>query len=197
MRSPETPVLTPKQQRFVEEYLIDLNATQAAIRAGYSPKTARAIGAENLTKPDIQTAIAQVRAELSARTRVTAERVVRELARIAFAQITDAVSWNNRDLILHDSGTLDDDTAAAIQDVTIRYDKNGTPMFKKIQMQSKTQALHLLGRYLGVWKEGCREQPPQPYANWLGDWLDAFQGSALNAQTKGATTGWDEIGRED
>lgn len=58
--------LTPKQQRFVDEYLIDLNATQAAIRAGYSEKTARAIGCENLTKPDIAAAIAErqvVRAE--------------------------------------------------------------------------------------------------------------------------------------
>lgn len=60
------PGLTPKQQRFVDEYLIDLNATQAAIRAGYSQKTAGAIGSENLTKPEIAAAIAakqQVRAE--------------------------------------------------------------------------------------------------------------------------------------
>ena len=51
--------LTPKQQRFVDEYLIDLNATQAAIRAGYSPKTAHSIGAENLIKPEVQKAIEQ------------------------------------------------------------------------------------------------------------------------------------------
>ncbi len=51
--------LTPKQARFVEEYLIDLNATQAAIRAGYSAKTARAMGCENLTKPDIQAAVTE------------------------------------------------------------------------------------------------------------------------------------------
>ena len=49
--------MTKKQKRFVEEYLIDLNATQAAIRAGYSPDTAKSIGSENLTKPDIRAAV--------------------------------------------------------------------------------------------------------------------------------------------
>lgn len=68
--------LTDKQQRFVEEYLVDLNATQAAIRAGYSENTARAIGAENLTKPDIADAIAGAQAERSKRTEVTADYVL-------------------------------------------------------------------------------------------------------------------------
>lgn len=58
--------MTPKQQRFCDEYLIDLNATQAAIRAGYSEKTARAIGAENLTKPDINAYIEKRMAEKEA-----------------------------------------------------------------------------------------------------------------------------------
>jgi phage terminase small subunit len=57
--APPTASLTPKQQRFVDEYLIDLNATQAAIRAGYSEKTARSVGSENLSKPDIAAAIAE------------------------------------------------------------------------------------------------------------------------------------------
>ena len=64
--------LTPKQARFVEEYLVDLNATQAAIRAGYSESTARAIGHENLTKPDIQEAIAEARGKQQQRTEITA-----------------------------------------------------------------------------------------------------------------------------
>lgn len=69
-------MLTDKQQRFVEEYLIDLNATQAAIRAGYSENTARAIGAENLTKPDIAAAIAALKADRSERTEVSADYVL-------------------------------------------------------------------------------------------------------------------------
>lgn len=71
--------LTPKQQRFVEEYLIDLNATQAAIRSGYSEKTAAAIGAENLIKPNIAKAIAEAQEKLSNKAQVTVEMVVQGL----------------------------------------------------------------------------------------------------------------------
>ena len=75
--------LTPKQQRFVEEYLIDLNATQAAIRAGYSEKTAKEIGAENLTKPNIAQAIKEAQAKLSNKAQLTVEMVVNGLLREA------------------------------------------------------------------------------------------------------------------
>ena len=71
--------LTLKQQRFVEEYLIDLNATQAAIRAGYSEKTAKEIGSENLTKPNIAKAIEEAQEKLSNKTQVTVEMVVQGL----------------------------------------------------------------------------------------------------------------------
>ena len=71
--------LTPKQQRFVEEYLIDLNATQAAIRAGYSEKTAQEIGSENLSKPMVAKAIAEAQEKLSNKTQVTVEMVVQGL----------------------------------------------------------------------------------------------------------------------
>lgn len=73
--------MTPKQQRFVDEYLIDLNATQAAIRAGYSEKTARQVGAENLSKPDIAAAIeAQIQAR-SQRTEINADLVLQGILR--------------------------------------------------------------------------------------------------------------------
>lgn len=68
--------MTPKQQRFVDEYLIDLNATQAAIRAGYSEKTARQVGAENLSKPDIAAAIEAQAQERSQRTKIDADMVL-------------------------------------------------------------------------------------------------------------------------
>lgn len=77
--------LTPKQQRFVDEYLIDLNGAQAAIRAGYSPDTARQIATENLAKPYIQLAIAEARKAMQERTHITADKVITELALIAFA----------------------------------------------------------------------------------------------------------------
>ena len=76
--------MTAKQRRFVEEYLIDLNATQAAIRAGYKVESAQQMGSENLSKPVINAAIERAMAAQSRRTGVTADRVIRELARIAF-----------------------------------------------------------------------------------------------------------------
>jgi phage terminase small subunit len=75
--------LTPKQQRFVEEYLIDLNATQAAIRAGYSEKTAHVTGWENLKKPEIAKAVSEAKEERSESTGVTAEMVVKGLLKEA------------------------------------------------------------------------------------------------------------------
>ena len=76
--------LTKKQQLFVEEYLIDLNATQAAIRAGYSPETATVIGCENLIKPNIKSEIDKALAIRSRRTGVNQDRVIQELGGIAF-----------------------------------------------------------------------------------------------------------------
>lgn len=75
--------LTPKQERFIQEYLVDLNATQAAIRAGYSEKTAKEIGCENLTKPNIVDAIAELRKAQSERTLVDADYVISSLKSVA------------------------------------------------------------------------------------------------------------------
>ena len=81
--------LTPKQKAFVDEYLIDLNATQAAIRAGYSTKTARKIGQENLTKPDIQTEIQKRIKDRKKRTEITQDFVLNELYAIASSNGSD------------------------------------------------------------------------------------------------------------
>jgi len=83
--------MTDKQARFCEEYMIDLNATQAAIRAGYSPKTAQEQSARLLSNVMVQNRLAQLQAEQSRRTGVSADRVVRELAKIAFANASDLI----------------------------------------------------------------------------------------------------------
>ncbi len=88
--------LRPKQQRFVEEYLIDFNATAAAIRAGYSEKTAGSIGAENLTKPEIQQAIAERRAEIGQEAKVSAADVLREWVTIATADPGELIRYRVR-----------------------------------------------------------------------------------------------------
>lgn len=78
--------LTTKQERFCREYIIDLNATRAAIRAGYSEKTANRIASENLSKLDIQEKIRQLQQKIEARTEITQDKVLNELANIGFAE---------------------------------------------------------------------------------------------------------------
>ncbi|CAA2136743.1 terminase small subunit [Hyphomicrobium sp. ghe19] len=78
------PALTPKQRRFVENYLLDLNATQAAIRAGYSKRTAQEQGSQLLNHPTIRIAIDAAKAERSAKTEICAEQVLEEIAAMAF-----------------------------------------------------------------------------------------------------------------
>lgn len=80
------PKLTEKQKRFCEEYLIDLNATQAAIRAGYSKRTADRIASENLKKLEVQQHLQQLMRQRSDRTGITADEVLRELQRIAMTE---------------------------------------------------------------------------------------------------------------
>lgn len=140
--------MTKKQKRFIEEYLVDLNATQAAIRAGYSPDTAKSIGSENLTKPDIQARIAKAMAERSKRTGVNADRVVMELAKIAFV--------NARDVIDAETASLKPDAApedtAAIQSVKVKtFGEDG--LEREIKMADKLKALELLGKHLGMFKD--------------------------------------------
>ena len=139
--------LTKKQQRFVEEYLIDLNATQAAIRAGYSVNSAKEIGCENLTKPNIQEAIAKAMAERSKRTGVNQDRVVLELAKIAFANIADVVDLNYA-YIKDDAA---DDDLACIQSIKIKPTEFGTE--REIKLYDKLSSLEKLGKHLGMFKD--------------------------------------------
>jgi phage terminase small subunit len=88
--------LTPKQQTFVDEYLVDLNATQAAIRAGYSKKTARSQGERMLTNVDVAAAIQKGFQKRSERTQITAEKVLLELAVIAFADLQQLADMGGR-----------------------------------------------------------------------------------------------------
>ncbi|QEL18730.1 terminase small subunit [Limnoglobus roseus] len=152
-----TNTLTPKQQRFIEEYLIDLNATQAAIRAGYSEKTAKAIGHENLTKPDIQAALTEARQRITERTEITQDRVLKEYSRLAFLDIRKAFDEEGRLKPIHD---LDDDTAAAICGVEAEdlYEGRGESRehvgrLHKIKLSDKRGALDSIARHLGMFND--------------------------------------------
>lgn len=139
--------MTGKQKRFIEEYLIDLNATQAAIRAGYSPDTAKQIGNENLTKPDLRARIDQEMAKRSSRTGISQDRVIRELARIAFVNPADMI--NMKDATLKEEAT-EDDTAAVLSVKVKTFGEDGIE--REIKMADKLKALELLGKHLGMFQ---------------------------------------------
>lgn len=181
--------LTEKQKRFVEEYLVDLNATQAAIRAGYAEKTARSIGQENLTKPDIQAAIQNAISARSERTEITQDMVLRELARIAFANGADfarIVSTSTVTTVVNEKGytqqvmqpvqrvelvdteKVDPEKLAAI--AGIKEGKFGI----EVKSYDKVKALELLGQHLGMFtgKESQKEETSND------GFLDALKGEA-------------------
>lgn len=143
--------LTEKQRRFVDEYLIDLNATQAAIRAGYSVKTANEQGARLLANVSIQSEISRNMAERSRRTGVNQDRVVMELAKIAFVNAADVIDSDDATI---KAGATADDTAA-IQSVKVKVipTKEGEGVEREIRLNDKLKALELLGKHLGMWND--------------------------------------------
>jgi phage terminase small subunit len=144
--------LTPKQTMFVSGFLIDGNATAAAKRAGYSERTAEKIGSENLRKPEIAKAIASKQAMRLERNEVSADRIIAQLAAIAFADPRK---------LFHDDGAmkplseLDDDMRAAlVVEVTQGFDQDGNPIqTRKTKLACKLIALDKLCRNLGLFQD--------------------------------------------
>lgn len=148
--------LTPKQNRFVAEYLIDLNATKAAIRAGYSTNRANAMGHDNLTKPDIAIAIEAAMKARSDRTEITQDRVLAEYAKLAFL---DPRRFYDANGALIPVPLLPADVAAALSSMEVTVERsNGEagPTFadvKKIKFSDKKGALDSVARHLGMFKD--------------------------------------------
>lgn len=143
--------MTAKQKRFIEEYLVDLNATQAAIRAGYSPATASEQGARMLGNVNIKGEIDRQLAERSKRTGISADRVIREMAKIAFANISDVV-----DLTTGQARTdAARDDLAAVQQIKVRRSETeaGVAIETDVRLADKLKAAELLGKHLGMFRD--------------------------------------------
>ena len=147
---PQTNGLTLKQKRFIEEYLIDLNASAAAIRVGYSKKTAAEIGYENLRKPQIHTAISRAQHARSARTQIGQDHVIQELARRAFANITQVCRWDNTGIAVFPSEEVPLAVRTAIRKIRIGTDAKGHTIVS-VQMHNTSRAFEKLGRHLKLW----------------------------------------------
>lgn len=139
--------LTPKQKRFCDEYLIDLNATQAAIRAGYSADTAGVIGHENLNKPYLRAYIDRRMAKREIRTEITQDKVLQELAKIGFANIDDYVEVDGDLVVIKDTKDISEDKISAIS--SIKQGANGI----EVKLHDKVRALENIGRHLGMFKD--------------------------------------------
>ena len=148
---------TEKQERFVQEYLTDLNASAAARRAGYSPKTAGQTGFDLLKNPKIQVALRNALQRRSERTKITQDRVLHELACIAFADLRGALTWGAEGVELIASDQIDDETAAAIASISHTVTNDSGSL--RVRLHDKLRALEKLGRHLGLF-DGQGSQDP-------------------------------------
>ena len=140
--------LTQKQLKFIREYLVDLNATQAAIRAGYSVNSAGTTGAEYLEKPEIRARVNEEMEKRAQRTEITADRVLQELARIAFNDISELTTWSESRTRLMDSSTLTKDQTASVAEVY-----SNAAGETRIKMYDKIRALETLGKHLKLFND--------------------------------------------
>lgn len=146
--------LSAIKKRFCDEYLIDLNATQAVIRAGYKingDNSAASIGSKLLKEPDVAKEVAKQMAERSKRTGINQERVVQELARIAFVRATDVIVPG--DASIKDNASEDD--LACIQSVKVKTtnSEKGVTVEREVRLNDKMKALELLGKHLGMFTD--------------------------------------------
>lgn len=155
------PGMSEKQRRFVAEYLVDLNATQAAIRAGYSVKTAESQGSRLLRKVQVAEAVQAGQAKRLGKLEITAERVLREIACLAFSDVRKLFDATGRLRPIHE---LEDDVAAALGSIELEREKTtrkATDVEEvtveecvvKVKEWDKLRALEMLAKNLGLVKE--------------------------------------------
>ena len=159
----KTKELTPKQQLFVNEYLVDLNATQAAIRAGFSEKTAREQGYRMFTNVRIQGAIQQGLKKKLSKPDNLSDRVISELTKIAMVDIKDFLKFDKDGVVLKNSDDVD---GTMINEVSSRTIENETEQGTnrrvnlKFKLHDKMKALEMLSKYLGLLNKDTTEETP-------------------------------------
>lgn len=154
--------LTDRQQRFVEEYMVDLNATQAYIRAGYDVSdndTARANASRLLTNANVSEAIQKRKKELSEQTGITAQRVIEEYAKVAFSDVRNILTIDGG---LKDASEWDDNAAGAIASIksfevtTSEGERIGTN--REVKMYDKLRALEAIGKHIGLFEKDNKQK---------------------------------------
>lgn len=140
-----------RHELLVQEYLIDLNQTQAAIRAGYSPKTANEQASRLFANVNIRARVDELMAERSKRTGVNADRVLFELARLGLINAADVINMDSA--TIKSSAARDDTAAIASVKVKIIPSEDGNIVEREIKLYDKNKSLELLGKHLGLFTD--------------------------------------------
>lgn len=140
--------LSEQEKLFIDEYLIDLNATQAAIRAGYSQVSARQLGYKLLKKKAVVAGIQEAVRKRQERTHISQDRVIKEFARIAFSNMKDFCRWGSGGVDLKEAEDVSEDDSACIQEVSESMNQHGGA--RKIKLHDKVRALEWLAAHLGM-----------------------------------------------
>ncbi len=181
--------LNPKQRRFVDEYLIDLNASRAYRAAGYSSNNTKGIAGAAwglLRKPAVQRIIKKQMEERRQRCHVDADRVIKELAKIAFATIKDVIRWNETGVTLKPSDEILNEDAAAIAEVQVNFTEYGANL--RVKMYDKRAALVDLGNHLGIFEKKDPQKNPveeaQKICSIVGEMISTMTGTNPIPQVK-------------
>lgn len=201
--------LTPKQARFVEEYLIDLNATQAAIRAGYSAKTAEVQGPRLLGNVRVAAAIKEAQGKRSERTEITQDMVLRELALIGFADMGSYMALRPDGSAVFDWSALPEGATKVVQEVTQEIvqsregtNEDGEPttlnvVKTKFKLYDKRAALVDIGKHLGMFVEKREDvTPPQNRAEAIARAAELIDRLGIGGARLGVGNGLDGTGEE-
>lgn len=157
--STKAETLGPNQARFVAEYLVDLNATQAAIRSGYSAKTAESQGSTLLRNPKVAAAVAAGKAKRTTRTAITQDQVLRELALLAFSDVNHYLIDDNGKLMLADGAPKHASRAVSSIKRRTRTDPDGAVTHEvELKLWDKPGPLKLAGRHVGLFNEKAKEE---------------------------------------
>ena len=163
--------ITDRMKKFVDEYLIDFNATQAAIRAGYSPDTANEQGSQLLARPDIRELVAEGQKEVMERTQTFQDNAVAELKIVGFSDLADFLTVKDGGIVEQKSfDQLTKEQTKCIKKIkqTVRtsHSSDGSILHQtatlEIELHDKLKALELLGRHLGMFNDSLRLEGALP-----------------------------------
>ena len=171
-------MLNPQQERFAQEYAIDLNATRAAIRAGYSADCAHVQGSRLLSDDKVSERVDELKNKILKRLDITTERIVREYEKIAFTNLEDVVDWISGDPRLRSAADIETPAHGAISEITRTESKLGDITIK-VKLYDKRGALDSLARYKGMFNDSL-ELSGKVDGNF---WIDFTKQNAKNNDT--------------